>query len=120
MTARRKLPKKRRAHHQNAVVGGTSTLLTIGRFDDGAIGEVFFDLDMHREGAPLRTVMNALARSVSLGLQHGVPVAGYVKLFSDVRFEPSGDVHGHPKVDQATSLLDYLAKALDAADGEKS
>ncbi len=115
MTARRKLPKKRRAHHQNAVVGGTSTILTIGRFDDGTIGEVFFDLDMHREGAPLRTILNALARSVSLGLQHGAPVDGYVKLFSDVRCEPAGDVTGHPSITSATSLLDYLAKALDAA-----
>lgn len=112
MTTRRRLPKKRRGTTQGAKVGGTSTLVTLNHYPDGALGEVFFDLDMHREGAPLRTVMNALSRSISLGLQHGVPPESYARLFGEVRFEPAGDVTGHPGITTATSLLDYLAQVI--------
>ena len=106
------MSKKRRVVHQSASVGGTTTIVSIGRYDDGAIGEVFFDLDMHKEGAPLRTLLNALSRSVSLGLQHGVPVESFVKLFDGVRFDPSGEVVGNPEIKTATSLVDYLAQVL--------
>lgn len=112
---RRRMSKKRRASHQSATIGGTATIVSIGRFDDGKIGEVFFDLDMHKEGAPLRTLVNALSRSVSLGLQHGVPVESFVKLFADVRFDPAGEVIGHPEITSAKSLVDYLSQVLAAA-----
>jgi ribonucleoside-diphosphate reductase alpha chain len=112
---RRRMNKKRRASHQGAVIGGTTTIVSIGRFDDGEIGEVFFDLDMHKEGAPLRTMANVLSRAVSLGLQHGVPVASFVKLFADVRFDPAGEVFGHVGITEAKSIVDYLSQVLAAA-----
>jgi len=110
--------KKRRAEHQNAIIDQTSTMVSIGRYDDGKIGEIFCDLDMHKDGAPLRTMVNVLSRSVSLGLQHGVPLESYVKLFSEVRFDPSGEVKGHSGITRATSIVDYLAQALAKASKE--
>lgn len=112
---RRKLPKKRRGTTQSATVDRTSTLVTLNHFQDGSLGEVFFDLDMHKEGTALRTMINALSRSISLGLQHGVPPESYANLFSKVRFEPAGEVTGHPGITEATSLLDYLAQVLTIA-----
>lgn len=117
---RRRMSKKRRSSHQSASIGGTTTLVSIGRFDDGQIGEVFFDLDMHKEGAPLRTMANVLSRAVSLGLQHGVPVESFVKLFADVRFDPAGEVKGHTGITEAKSIVDYLSQVLAAAAREKS
>lgn len=107
---RRRLPAKRRGFTQEATVGGHKVYLRTGEFDDGALGEVF--IDMHKEGAAYRSMMNCFAISISLGLQYGVPLEEFVNKFTFTRFEPSGFVEGHPNVKMATSLVDYIFRVL--------
>lgn len=107
---KRKLPNRRKGFTQKARVAGNKLFIRTGEYEDGTLGEIF--LDMHKEGAAFRSLMNALAQAVSMGLQHGVPLQAFVNQFTYTRFEPSGVVEGHPHIKMATSLLDYIFRHL--------
>jgi ribonucleoside-diphosphate reductase alpha chain len=107
---RRKLPAKRRGFTQEASVAGHKVYIRTGEYDDGSLGEIF--IDMHKEGAAYRSMMNCFAISLSLGLQYGVPLKEFVEKFTFTRFEPSGIVEGHPNVKMATSIVDYIFRVL--------
>ena len=107
---RRKLPDRRSGYTQKAIVGGHKVYLRTGDYQDGTIGEIF--VDMHKEGAAFRSLMNNFAIAVSLGLQHGVPLEEYVDAFTFTRFEPNGPVVGHENIKMATSILDYIFREL--------
>src|SRR5271169_5525564 len=110
MREREKMPDRRKGYTQKAVVGGHKVYLRTGEYDDGRIGEIF--IDMHKEGAALRSFINNFAIAVSLGLQYGVPLEEYVDAFTFTRFEPSGPVQGNDSIKYATSILDYLFREL--------
>ncbi|MBK8977306.1 MAG: vitamin B12-dependent ribonucleotide reductase [Planctomycetes bacterium] len=110
LRARRKLPYRRRGYTQKAVVGGHKIYLRTGEYDDGTLGEIF--LDMHKEGAAFRSLMNNFAIAISLGLQHGVPLEEFVDAFVFTRFEPNGIVTGHDRIRLSTSILDYVFRDL--------
>ncbi|MDB4942880.1 MAG: hypothetical protein JWP97_2414 [Labilithrix sp.] len=105
-----RLPKKRVGFTQEARVGGHKIFLRTGQYEDGTLGEIF--IDMHKEGAAFRSLMNCFAMSVSIGLQYGVPLQTYVDQFTFTRFEPQGVVEGHPYVRMSTSIVDYLFRVL--------
>ncbi|HEX3701663.1 MAG TPA: ribonucleotide reductase [Phenylobacterium sp.] len=107
---RRKLPDRRKGYIQKAAVGGHKVYLHTGEYDDGELGEVF--LDMHKEGAAFRSLMNNFAIAVSIGLQYGVPLEEFVDAFVFTRFEPAGPVTGNDSVRSATSILDYVFREL--------
>jgi ribonucleoside-diphosphate reductase alpha chain len=107
---RRRLPDRRKGYIQKASVGGHKVYLHTGEFDDGEIGEIF--IDMHKEGAAFRSLMNNFAIAISIALQYGVPLEEYVDAFVGTRFEPSGDVEGNDSIVRATSILDYLFREL--------
>jgi ribonucleoside-diphosphate reductase alpha chain len=110
LAKRRKLPHRRAGYTQKAVVGGHKIYLRTGEYEDGTLGEVF--LDMHKEGAAFRSLMNCFAISVSLGLQHGVPLDEFVDAFVFTRFEPNGIVQGHDQIKMVTSVIDYVFREL--------
>jgi ribonucleoside-diphosphate reductase alpha chain len=110
MREREKLPGRRKGYTQKAVVGGHKVYLTTGEYEDGRIGEIF--IDMHKEGAAFRSLMNNFAIAISLGLQYGVPLEEYVEAFTFTRFEPAGIVTGNETIKNATSVLDYLFREL--------
>ncbi|MBY0470498.1 vitamin B12-dependent ribonucleotide reductase [bacterium] len=107
---RRKMPSKRLGFTQESSVAGHKVYLRTGEYEDGTLGEIF--IDMHKEGAAYRSMMNCFAISVSLGLQYGVPLKEFVDKFTFTRFEPSGMVDGHPNVKLATSIVDYIFRVL--------
>ncbi len=107
---RERLPDRRKGYTQKAVVGGHKVYLRTGEYDDGRLGEMF--IDMHKEGAALRSIINNFAIAVSLGLQYGVPLEEYVDAFTFTRFEPSGPVQGNDSIKYATSILDYVFREL--------
>ncbi|WP_233353127.1 TSCPD domain-containing protein [Henriciella mobilis] len=107
---RTRLPDRRKGYIQKATVGGHKVYLHTGEFDDGSLGEIF--LDMHKEGAAFRSLMNNFAIAVSLGLQYGVPLDEYVDAFVFTRFEPAGEVTGNDRITKATSILDYIFREL--------
>jgi ribonucleoside-diphosphate reductase alpha chain len=107
---RERLPDRRKGYTQKAVVGGHKVYLRTGEYEDGRIGEIF--VDMHKEGAALRSLLNNFAIAVSLGLQYGVPLEEYVDAFTFTRFEPSGPVQGNDSIKYATSILDYVFREL--------
>ena len=107
---RRKLPDRRKGYIQKASVGGHKVYLHTGEYDDGELGEIF--IDMHKEGAAFRSLMNNFAVSISIGLQHGVPLEDFVDAFVFTRFEPAGPVTGNDTVKSATSILDYIFREL--------
>ncbi len=107
---RRRLPQRRAGFTQKASVGGHKVYIRTGEYEDGAVGEIF--LDMHREGAAFRSLMNCFAIAVSLGLQYGVPLDEFVDAFVFTRFEPSGIVGGHDRIKMATSVIDYVFREL--------
>jgi ribonucleoside-diphosphate reductase alpha chain len=109
-SARRRLPSKRHGLTQEAKVGGNKIFLRTGEYEDGTLGEIF--IDMHKEGAALRSVMNCFAMLVSMALQYGVPLDVLVEQFVFTRFEPQGPVQGHDRVKFATSVIDYVFRAL--------
>jgi len=109
-TRRHRLPKKRRGFTQEARIGGHKVFLRTGEYEDGSLGEIF--IDMHKEGAAFRSLMNCFAISVSMGLQHGVPLDAYVRQFTFTRFEPQGIVEGHPNIKFSTSIIDYVFRVL--------
>tara|TARA_R110000744_G_scaffold77899_5_gene153702 strand:- start:12237 stop:15206 length:2970 start_codon:yes stop_codon:yes gene_type:complete len=108
--ARRKLPDRRKGYIQKATVGGHKVYLHTGEFDDGEVGEIF--IDMHKEGAAFRSLMNNFAIAISIGLQYGVPLEEFVDAFVFTRFEPAGAVTGNDSIQHATSILDYLFREL--------
>ena len=108
--ARRKLPDRRKGYIQKAAVGGHKVYLHTGEYEDGELGEVF--LDMHKEGAAFRSLMNNFAVSISIGLQYGVPLEEFVDAFIYTRFEPAGRVTGNDSIKSATSILDYVFREL--------
>jgi ribonucleoside-diphosphate reductase alpha chain len=105
-----RLPRKRSGFTQEARVGGHKIFLRTGEYVDGTLGEIF--IDMHKEGAAFRSLMNCFAMSVSVGLQYGVPLETFVDQFTFTRFEPQGSVEGHDNVKFATSIVDYLFRVL--------
>ncbi len=107
---REKLPHRRKGYTQKAVVGGHKVYLRTGEYQDGRIGEIF--IDMHKEGAAFRSLMNNFAIAISLGLQYGVPLEEYVDAFTFTRFEPAGLVQGNDAIKNATSILDYVFREL--------
>ena len=106
---RKRLPLKRSGFTQEARVGGQKVYLRTGEYPDGTLGELF--IDMHKEGAAFRSMMNCFAIAVSLGLQYGVPLQEYVECFTFTRFEPNGVVD-HPNIKMATSVIDYVFRLL--------
>jgi ribonucleoside-diphosphate reductase alpha chain len=110
ITERRKLPSRRKGYTQKAIVGGHKVYLRTGEYQDGTLGEIF--IDMHKEGAAFRSLMNSFAIAVSIGLQYGVPLEEFVEAFSYTRFEPSGVVQGNDSIKMATSVLDYIFREL--------
>ncbi|MBI0169268.1 MULTISPECIES: vitamin B12-dependent ribonucleotide reductase [Bartonella] len=108
--AREKLPNRRQGYTQKAIVGGHKVYLRTGEFGDGRLGEIF--IDMHKEGAAFRAMMNNFAIAISLGLQYGVPLEEYVDAFTFTKFEPAGMVQGNDAIKNATSILDYVFREL--------
>ncbi len=109
-SVRYRLPQKRRGFTQEARIAGHKVFLRTGEYEDGQLGEIF--IDMHKEGAAFRSLMNSFAIAVSMGLQHGVSLAEYVDQFTFTRFEPQGPVEGHPNIKFGTSIIDYVFRVL--------
>ncbi|MGY6412445.1 MAG: vitamin B12-dependent ribonucleotide reductase [Alkalilacustris sp.] len=107
---REKLPERRKGYTQKAIVGGHKVYLRTGEYGDGKLGEIF--IDMHKEGAGFRAMMNNFAIAVSVGLQYGVPLEEFVDAFTFTRFEPAGMVQGNDSIKNATSILDYIFREL--------
>jgi ribonucleoside-diphosphate reductase alpha chain len=107
---RERLPQRRKGYTQKAVVGGHKVYLRTGEYEDGRPGEIF--IDMHKEGAAFRSLMNNFAIAISIGLQYGVPLEEFVEAFTFVRFEPAGIVIGNDSIKNATSVLDYIFREL--------
>ena len=107
---REKLPNRRKGYAQKANVGGHKVYLHTGEYEDGRLGEIF--IDMHKEGAAFRSLMNNFAIAISLGLQYGVPLEEYVDAFIFTRFDPAGIVQGNDAIKNATSILDYVFREL--------
>ena len=107
---RNRLPDRRKGYIQKSSVGGHKVYLHTGEFDDGTLGEIF--LDMHKEGAAFRSLMNNFAIAISIGLQYGVPLEEFVDAYIFTRFEPAGPVTGNDSIKNATSILDYIFREL--------
>ncbi|MFV0358814.1 vitamin B12-dependent ribonucleotide reductase [Tropicimonas sp.] len=107
---REKMPERRKGYTQKAVVGGHKVYLRTGEYADGSLGEIF--IDMHKEGAGFRAMMNNFAIAVSVGLQYGVPLEEFVDAFTFTKFEPAGIVQGNDSIKNATSILDYIFREL--------
>ncbi len=110
VTTRGRLPHRRKGYTQKAVVGGHKVYLRTGEYVNGRLGEIF--IDMHKEGAAFRSLMNNFAIAISIGLQYGVPLEEFVEAFTFTRFDPSGIVEGNDTIKMATSILDYLFREL--------
>ena len=106
---RKQLPAKRRGYTIKGKVGGQAIFLRTGEYSDGTLGEIF--VDMAKEGATMRSLLNSFAIAISVGLQYGVPLEEYVDKFAFTRFEPAGIVD-HPNIKTATSVLDYIFRLL--------
>ena len=107
---RTKMPERRKGYTQKATVGGHKVYLRTGEYEDGSLGEIF--IDMHKEGAGFRAMMNNFAIAVSVGLQYGVPLEEFVDAFTFTKFEPAGMVQGNDSIKNATSILDYVFREL--------
>ena len=110
LARRRVLPTRRSGYTQKAYVGGHKIYLRTGEYQDGTLGEIF--LDMHKEGAAFRSMLNAFSIAISLGMQHGVPLEEFVDAFVFTRFEPNGVVTGNPYIKMTTSVIDYIFREL--------
>ena len=107
---RERLPQRRKGYTQKAIVGGHKVYLRTGEYEDGRVGEIF--VDMHKEGAAFRSLMNNFAIAISIGLQYGVPLEEFVEAYTFTRFEPSGLVEGNDAIKMSTSILDYIFREL--------
>ncbi len=110
LARRRRLPERRSGYTQKAIVGGHKIYLRTGEYADGTLGEIF--LDMHKEGAAFRSLMNCFAIAISLGMQHGVPLEEFVEAFVFTRFEPNGPVKLNDRIKMSTSIIDYIFREL--------
>jgi ribonucleoside-diphosphate reductase alpha chain len=110
LAKRRRLPDRRQGFTQKAIVGGHKVFLRTGEYEDRTLGEIF--IDMHKEGAAFRSLMNSFAIAISIGLQHGVPLEKFVDQFLFSRFEPNGMVQGNDRIRMATSIIDYIFREL--------
>lgn len=110
LARRQRLPFRREGYTQKVKIGGQSVYLRTGEYENGQLGEIF--IDMHREGAAFRSLLNCFAISISLGLQHGVPLEEFVDAFVFTKFDPSGMVAGNPHVKMSTSVIDYIFREL--------
>ncbi|KIG13451.1 Ribonucleotide reductase of class II (coenzyme B12-dependent) [Enhygromyxa salina] len=110
LSKRRRMPDRRAGYTQKATIGGHKVYVHTGEYTDGTLGEIF--IDMHKEGAAFRSLMNCFAIAISLGLQYGVPLEEFVDAFVFTRFEPNGIVTGHPHVKMSTSIIDYIFREL--------
>ncbi len=110
VSERNRLPNRRGGYTQKCKIGGQSVYLRTGEYHNGQIGEIF--IDMHKEGASFRSLLNCFAISISLGLQHGVPLDEFVDAFVFTKFEPSGMVNGNPHIKMTTSVIDYIFREL--------
>jgi ribonucleoside-diphosphate reductase alpha chain len=110
LVARRPLPNRRNGYTQKAKIDGQTVFVRTGEYEDGSLGEIF--IDIAKEGATLRSLMNCFAIAVSIGLQHGVPLEEFVDKFAFTRFDPSGPVQGHPNIKNATSIVDFVFRLL--------
>jgi ribonucleoside-diphosphate reductase alpha chain len=106
---RRTMPAKRRGYTFKAKVGGQPIFVRTGEYGDGTLGEIF--IDMSKEGATMKSMLNCFAISISIGLQYGVPLEEFVDKFTFTRFEPAGMVD-HPNIKSATSIIDYIFRLL--------
>jgi ribonucleoside-diphosphate reductase alpha chain len=107
---RERLPQRRKGYTQKAIVGGHKVYLRTGEYEDGRVGEIF--VDMHKEGAAFRSLMNNFAIAISIGLQYGVPLEEFVEAYTFTRFEPSGLVEGNDAIKMSTSVVDYIFREL--------
>jgi len=107
---REKMPQRRKGYTQKASVGGHKVYLRTGEYENGDLGEIF--IDMHKEGAGFRAMMNNFAIAISVGLQYGVPLEEFVDAFTFTKFEPAGMVQGNDSIKNATSILDYIFREL--------
>ena len=107
---KKRLPNRRNGFTQKGRVGGQTIFVRTGEYDDGTLGEIF--IDMHKEGASFRSLMNCFSIAISVGLQYGVPLEEFVDKFAFTRFEPSGMVEGHQNIKNATSIVDYIFRLL--------
>jgi len=107
---RERLPDRRAGYIQKATIGGHKVYIHTGEFEDGRLGEIF--IDMHKEGAAFRSLMNNFAIAISIGLQYGVPLEEFVEAFVFTRFEPSGPVTGNDQIKFSNSILDYIFREL--------
>ena len=110
VSKRKSLPNRRSGYTQKAKIGGHKVYLRTGEFNDGEIGEIF--VDMHKEGAAYRSLMNSFSIAISLGLQYGVPLDEFVDAFTFTKFEPNGMVQGHDNIKMTTSVIDYIFRDL--------
>ncbi len=106
---RKKLPAKRRGFTQKAKINGQALFLRTGEYSDGTVGEIF--IDMAKEGATVRSMLNCFAIAISIGLQYGVPLEEFVEKFVFTRFEPCGMVE-HPNIKSTTSIIDFIFRAM--------
>ncbi len=109
-SSQRRMPNRRRGYTQKVKINGKSIFLRTGEYPDGTLGEIF--IDMHKEGASFRSLLNCFAIAISLGLQYGVPLEEFVESFTFTRFEPNGPVVGHDRIRNATSIIDYIFREL--------
>ena len=107
---RQRLPHKRRGYTQKVTIGSHNVYLRTGEYDNKKLGEIF--IDMHKEGASFRSLMNNFAIAISIALQYGVPLDEFVEAFTFTRFEPSGIVAGHQSIKNSLSVLDYIFRDL--------
>src|SRR6185436_13858633 len=107
---RERLPERRKGYTQKAIVGGHKVYIRTGEYENGKLGEIF--IDMHKEGAAFRSLMNNFAIAISIGLQYGVPLEEFVEAYTFTRFEPNGIVEGNDAIKMSTSILDYLFREL--------
>ena len=110
ISKRKMLPNRRMGYTQKANIGGHKVYLRTGEYDDGTLGEIF--VDMHKEGAAYRSLMNCFSIAISLGLQYGVPLEEFVEAFTFTRFEPNGIVTGHDNIKMSTSVIDYIFRDI--------
>jgi len=110
IAVRKKLPTRRKGYTQKFKIKGQTVYMSTGEYPDGKLGEIF--IDMHKEGAPFRGMLNAFAMSLSIGLQHGVPLEEYIDAYLLFKFEPSGDVTGHKNISFCNSVIDCIVRDL--------
>jgi len=110
MMKKEKLPTRRTGFTQKVKIDGVSVYLNAGEYEDGRLGEIFLDID--KTGSILKALFNCFCIAVSIGLQHGVPLGRFVKLFLFVKFEPAGMVSGHDKIASAQSIIDFAFREL--------